>query len=119
MRGLRYDVERYKEIMKMRDEGKTYAEIGRLFGISRARIHQILTHEYKVTPEDPRETTKYVNTRSKYIPPARVWTREEDLIVMTKKTKEAAFLLNVCSTSVLKRRDQLLAESSNYEQQRE
>jgi len=35
----------HEEILKLRQEGLTYAQIGQRFGVSRQRIHQIITEE--------------------------------------------------------------------------
>lgn len=36
------DAERNAMMREMRKEGKTYAEIGRLFKVSRQRVHQVM-----------------------------------------------------------------------------
>lgn len=42
IRANKAPMERKNEIVKMRKSGKTYAEIGLVFGITRQRVHEIL-----------------------------------------------------------------------------
>lgn len=51
------------EIIRLRNEGLTYAEIGRRFGITKERVRQILTAKPpKPAPEKPAPRTKVMLT---------------------------------------------------------
>lgn len=50
------DTERNGMMREMRKQGKTYAEIGRLFKVSRQRVHQIVENDKMLDTKKERDT---------------------------------------------------------------
>jgi len=50
-------MDKRKQIKKLRDQGKTYQEIGEIFNVSKQRIYQLLPHYgyHQISPLTPKQ----------------------------------------------------------------